>query len=93
MVILILSGIFMISVACADEDYMTDSGEIRQVVDGEVMTDSGEMEDVGSDGDYMTDSGETRNVSDYGDSPSSDQEGIPGLDQNGNIIADEANEE
>ena len=47
----------------ADEDYMTDSGEIEEVSDGDIMTDSGEIEEVGDDGSYMTDSGEIGEVS------------------------------
>ena len=50
--------------AVAEEDYMTDSGEVRQVSDGEEMTDSGEIEEV-SDDESMTDSGEVRD--DWGD--------------------------
>ena len=74
-VILIL-GIFVIACsAMAEEEYMTESGEMRDVVDGDIMTDSGEIEEVGSDGDYMTDSGEMRDVSDYSsDEPSYDEE-------------------
>jgi len=52
---------------CAQEEYMTDSGEIRDVEDGEVMTESGEIEDVGDDGEYMDDSGEIDYVSDDSD--------------------------
>ena len=50
-------------VAQADEDYMTESGEVEEVSDDEIMTDSGEMEEIGDDGDYMTDSGDVREVS------------------------------
>ena len=47
----------------AEEDYMTESGEVRQVTDGEIMTDSGEMEDVGPGGEYMMEDGEIGQVS------------------------------
>ena len=49
--------------ARAEEDYMTESGEVRQVTDGEIMTDSGEMEDVGPGGEYMMEDGEIGQVS------------------------------
>jgi len=74
----------------AEEDYMTESGEIRQVEDGEVMTDSGELEEVGSGGEYMTDSGAMREVSHEGPStgPSmgtgpGDEGGYPYLSDSG----------
>lgn len=75
-IIIFLIGIFMFGcVAQADEEYMTESGEMRDVVDGDIMTDSGEIEEVGSGGDYMTDSGEERDVYDYSDDePSYDEE-------------------
>ncbi len=73
--ILVLSILMMTCSVMAEEEYMTESGEMRDVVDGEVMTDSGEIEEVGSDGGYMTDSGEERDVSDYSsDEPSYDEE-------------------
>ncbi|MFC1570650.1 hypothetical protein ACFL4E_02590 [Candidatus Omnitrophota bacterium] len=74
-VIIFLIGIFMFSaLGSADEEYMTESGEMRDVVDGDIMTDSGEIEEVGSDGGYMTDSGEMRDVYNYSDDePSYDE--------------------
>ncbi|MFC1480138.1 hypothetical protein ACFL5Y_01675 [Candidatus Omnitrophota bacterium] len=49
--------------AVEKEEYMTDSGEIRNVLPGdEIMTDSGQIRDVSKDGDYMTDSGEIEQV-------------------------------
>jgi len=60
-------GIYMmlgyVSPALADEEYMTDSGEIRETSDDEVMNDSGELSEV-DEGEYMTDSGEMNEVSD-----------------------------
>jgi hypothetical protein len=63
---LVMFGIMALSfnAVADDEEYMTDSGEVGDVVDGQVMTDSGEMEDVDDDGEYMTDSGEISSVSD-----------------------------
>ena len=62
--VLMCLGILVLSCgAFADEEIMTDSGEIGEVSDGEYMTDSGEVRDV-SDGEYMTDSGEVRDVMD-----------------------------
>ncbi len=72
-IIFLIFGIFMLGcVALAEEDYMTDSGEIREVEDGEAMTDSGEIEDVGDSGEFMTDSGEIEDISSGGDYPSND---------------------
>ena len=64
--VIAFSGVYV----SAEEDYMTDSGEIREVSDGQIMTDSGRIEDVGSDGEFMTDSGAISEVSrdDIGDS-------------------------
>lgn len=63
--LLLIVAFFVGGYAVADdEEYMTDSGEVREVEGGEVMTDSGEMEDVDDDGEYMTDSGEVRSISD-----------------------------
>ena len=45
-----------------DKEYMTESGEIKKVSEGEIMTDSGKIEEVGDGGEYMTDSGEVREV-------------------------------
>ena len=62
--ILVLSVLVMITaIAQADEDYMTESGEVEEVSDDDIMTDSGEVEEVEGDGDYMTDSGDVREVS------------------------------
>ena len=70
-IVFLILGIFILGVATyADEEYMTESGEMRDVEGGEIMTDSGEVEEVGSDGDYMTDSGEERDVEDYSDDDS-----------------------
>lgn len=63
---ILFMGFVVMILSCnvlADEEYMTESGEIRQVEDGEVMTDSGQLEEVGPGGEYMTDSGEIREVS------------------------------
>ncbi|GEM_PF-6567986 len=54
----------------AEEDYMTESGEIGQVEDGEAMTESGELEEVGSGTEYMTDSGAIEQMSHEGPTPS-----------------------
>ena len=66
-IIMLIGCIFLLNFeAPADEDeYMTDSGEIRDPVFGDVMTDSGELEEVDDDGGYMTDSGEVREVDDF----------------------------
>ena len=74
-IIFLIFGIFMLGcVALAEEDYMTDSGKVREIEnagdDEEYMTDSGkirEVEAVGDDEEYMTDSGEIKHVSDSGD--------------------------
>lgn len=59
---LIFAGMILLSnIALAEEEYMTDSGEIRDVSDGDYMTDSGEIRSV-SGGEYMTDSGEMGQV-------------------------------
>ncbi len=72
-IIFLIFGIFMLGcIALAEEDYMTDSGEIREVEDGEAMTDSGEIEDVGDSGEYMTDSGEVEDISGGGDTHDDD---------------------
>ncbi|MDP8299315.1 MAG: hypothetical protein P9L88_05385 [Candidatus Tantalella remota] len=61
--VLILGILMACSTAFADDEYMTDSGEIGEVSDGEIMTDSGQLEEVGDAGEYMTDSGEIRDTS------------------------------
>ncbi len=52
-----------VPVAAAEEDYMTDSGEVREADDSEIMEDSGEIEQVDDSGEYMDDSGEVEDVS------------------------------
>ena len=72
-IIFLIFGIFMLGcIALAEEDYMTDSGEMGEVEDGEAMTDSGEIEDVGDSGEFMTDSGETEDISSGEDYSSDD---------------------
>ena len=63
-VMVLIACIFMISFqgAADEEEYMTDSGEIRSPVFGDVMTDSGELEEIDDDGSYLTDSGEIREI-------------------------------
>lgn len=63
MTIVFLFFYSMASSIVVAQDYMTDSGEIREVNDGEAMTDSGEIEDVGDGEDYMTDTGEIEDLS------------------------------
>ena len=62
-ILLVFMALAFNCLAQADEDYMTESGEVEEVSDGDIMTDSGEVEEVGDDGDYMTDSGEVSEVS------------------------------
>lgn len=66
MLLLIFVAVLFSCNVFAEEDYMTESGEIREVEEGEVMTDSGELEEVGPGGEYMTDSGAIGEVSDAG---------------------------
>ena len=64
-VMMLIVFIFFYSVSSSlvlAQDYMTDSGEVREVEDGEVMTDSGEIEEVGADEEYMSDSGEIEDI-------------------------------
>jgi hypothetical protein len=65
-VILLVLGVFILGFnTFAQEEVMTDSGEIREVSEGEYMTDSGEIREV-SEGEYMTDSGQIRQEMDPG---------------------------
>jgi hypothetical protein len=56
------------------EEYMTDSGEVRESHDGSYMTDSGEIGEFSDEGDYMTDSGEERSALSEDDSSGPSEE-------------------
>ncbi|MBF0252464.1 MAG: hypothetical protein HQL29_01480 [Candidatus Omnitrophica bacterium] len=62
-IMVLIFSVCLMGVHVYAEEYMTDSGEIRETVDGDAMTDSGEIEEIGEDGDYMTDSGEVEETS------------------------------
>ena len=56
-----------------EEEYMTDSGEVRDSNNGSYMTDSGEIGEFSDEGDYMTDSGEERSALSEDDSSGSSE--------------------